>query len=201
MAQTAFKDNIKYRSYKNLLKFTIISAIVSLVLLGLMFSSIMQPYLVFIITLEVGIFGIIVLCIYKIVNSDKKKEKAYVSFDQCPDYYVHYKTNKGNIICANQYIARDVDNNQYVMKLYPITDYKGDKLKTPDSFYVSNGYDASKDEKYDKFLLKELESSTDLLKDTSFCDPLFNPYENATFKNYNVIPWTYAKSRCEGYDS
>ena len=64
-------NNNKRISYKNTLIYTIVTAIVSLLILALLFIPSMFDYIYFIAVIELGIFIIIGVCIYKIINYEK----------------------------------------------------------------------------------------------------------------------------------
>ena len=98
------------KSYFNTLIFTIISCIVSVILLVLLFMDNYKPYFIMILVLEVGIFWIIISCIYSIVVNESKldslrKDMKYtIAFNACPDYF-YKKTVGTDEMCSNEYVV------------------------------------------------------------------------------------------------
>ena len=189
-------------SYFNTLIFTIVSGIISLILLSTLFFSAMKPYIVGIVTVEIGIFVIIGYCIYKIVKNDNtikdllKKNKIVVNFDECADYYVRRIDAAGKFICTNDYIITDDTNQKYIMKIVPASqDLPGmNKINynnSNTSFYTN--------ERTETYMLRELVDNSNMPTYQEKCKPLYESV--AGFSDYKTIPWTYARSRCDTFHS
>ena len=192
------------KSYINTLVFTIISGIVSLILLVALFFPVGQKFMVAIITVEVGIFVIIGYCIYQIMTAEsrlrklKESNKLMVNFNECGDYYVRREDSNGKVVCSNDYIITDPSNDQYTMKIY--ADDLGTALPSTNEINPSasnGGFQA--DKRYETYYLKELETSDKLKTGEDKCKPLF--FKDDTYRHYNNIPWTFAKSRCQSFMS
>ena len=195
-------NNDKKMSYFNTLMFTVITGIVSLCMLALLFFEFGKKFMVFIIAFEVGVFVLIAYCIIKIMMLEKKKTAAnfVIKFDECPDYYSR-KMIGGVEYCFNDYIVNDKQGKLHVIRLTPYL-IGGEPQQVPKFITISDSVRAGTDKMYEKFRLRELETDTSipLLKDK--CGLMFKlPPDDAKYDNhrhYNYIPWTYAKSRCEG---
>ena len=196
-------ENMKV-SYFNTLIFTIFAGIVSLVLLVLLYFKGFNQYLPFIIALEVGLFGLILLCITQIILNeiylDKlKKNLGYkVDFNICPDYYT--KRNNGNKeICSSDYIYIDKNKKNWIMKIYPEDDPKNPTQGSrPLPSMVSFDYKET-DAKYEKFPLNEIENEKTFKTYAEKCGVLAkDPQEPslAYLKGYNLVPWTTMNSKC-----
>lgn len=191
-------------SYYNTLIFTIVAAIISvLLLLGLMFKG-GRDYLPFIITLEVGIFSIIAYCIILIIQGERKsnKQKLYalsqLSFNICPDYFVK-RTIGDREICSNEYVVKDDKNRRSIIKIFP----EDDKLNPIGGLRPlpeTHSFNYKGDEaKYDKFYLSEIESEKLLTAASDKCSILYKtPTDPALsyLKGYNLTPWTTMRAKC-----
>lgn len=182
-------------SYFNTLMFTIISSIISLILLGMLFFDTFKPYISFIITVEVGVFAIILWCIYKIYTNEvvrdaiKSDRNFTIDFMQCPDYYT-MRTINGESICSNEYITEDQYRKKQIIKIYPV-----------DSSFPSSHnptFTNSNDPK-EKFKLIDFVNSQSLDSNEKKCSAVFGNVSN--FNTYSQIPWTNIKARCESYAS
>jgi len=189
-------------SYFNTLIFTILAGIVSLVLLALLFFKGFAEYLPFIITLEVGIFGLIVICIVQIILNEafleKIKKGLTIKFNTCPDYYTK-RDNGTEEICSSDYIYIDKNKKKWIMKIYPEDDplnpVRGARpLPQTVTFDYKGG-----EPKYEKFPLHEIENEKTFKSYTDKCGPLMkDPQEPslAHLKGYSVLPWTTMNSKC-----
>lgn len=193
------KENKKI-SYKNTLIFTIFAAVASIVLIAALFFASFRDYIYFIAIVEIAIFAIIGYCIYKIVTYEKRLEairnakRTSIAFTECPDYYVKKYTEKGAPYCSNEYRVRDRQAVESIMKIYPAS------IETPPMHNIAIPVDTAP--KHEKFLLGEINNSRDLPTTKEKCGVLFNEPSDpklAQFKGYNNIPWTYVRSRCEGF--
>lgn len=198
------REEKKKISYFNTLIFTIIAGIFSILLLLLLFVKGFKTYLPFIITLEVGIFVIIAICIIQIILNErlfdklKKNNSFNINFSSCPDYYT--KRDIGTTeICSNEYIYTDEQSRKFIMKIYP----DDDKLyPLPASYtfdYIENTDTQSGQPKYEKFPLHEIENNTNLKTYNEKCailntDPTDLKLTN--LKGYNLVPWTTMNAKC-----
>ena len=191
-------------SYYNTLIFTIVAGVVSVLLLLLLVFKGAREYLPFIITLEVGIFSVIALCITQIIMNESalsKLKKAFlsqISFSTCPDYYTKRIVGDKEI-CANEYVFTNEQNKRLIMKVYPQDD-KLNPTKGMRPLPTTHSYDYKGDEpKYEKFPLTELESDKTLKTPSERCGPLFmSPTDPALeyLKGYDLVPWTTMRSKC-----
>lgn len=197
-------NNSKRVSYFNTLIFTIVSAIVSILLLLVLLVKDGDRFLPFVITLEIGIFSVIVVCIIQIVMNErlvnrlKAKADAQISFNSCPDYFTK-RDNDNREMCANEYIYVDEKNKKYIMKIYPDDD-KQNKSGGSRPLPPSHTFDYTGSEpKYEKFYLTEIENEKLLKTPGEKCAPLFNPPSDPNLnylKGYDVIQWTTMRSKC-----
>lgn len=197
-------DENKKVSYFNTLIFTIFAGIVSLVLLILLYFKGFNQYLPFIIALEVGLFGIILLCITQIILNeiflDKlMKNMAYtMEFNTCPDYYT--KRDNGNKeICSADYLYIDNNKKNWIMKIYPDDD-PTNPVQGARPLPAVASLDYRGDEaKYEKFPLNEIENEKTFKTYADKCGPLMkDPQEPslAYLKGYSLVPWTTMNSKC-----
>lgn len=191
-------------SYFNTLIFTIVTGIVSLCLLGLLFFDIGKEFMVFIISLEVGIFAIIGYCIYRIISHEKKKQEAaeqnlyVVNFNTCPDYYVK-RVVGDKTYCFNDYTVKDSNGKAYIMKVYPV-EVNGTPIQIPPTITPSNTV-ANNDYLFEKFDLRALENDNTLKTTKEKCNLIFQtPADRVNeYSHLPSIPWTFAQSRCESF--
>lgn len=191
-------------SYFNTLVFTIITGIVSLLLLTLFFFQIGKEYMVFLITLEAGIFAIIAVCIYRIVSFEKRKQSKadqnnYVmNFSTCPDYYVKRMVGD-RTYCFNDYTSTDANGNKYIMKLYPV-EVNGTPITMPATITPSNSVSPS-DYLYEKFELNALEKDSTLKTFKDKCALIYETPADKVQKYSHLpsLPWTFAASRCQSF--
>lgn len=188
-------------SYFNTLIFTIVSSIVSVILLLLLFLKGFRPYLPFFITIEIGIFTIIGLCIAMIVinekrkNEDKAKALQNFTFNSCPDYYLQKNVGQDEI-CSNEYIIQDSNKKKYIMKIYPnSSDFPSSILPTVHSYeYLGT------EPKHEKFKLNELMGEKTLTTPAQKCGPLFTEPTDTNLqylKGYTAVPWITAWAKCD----
>ena len=193
------KENKKI-SYKNTLIFTICAAVLSIILGAVLFFTSFRDYIYFIAIVEVAIFAIIGYCIYKIVTYEKRLEalrnsqRTTIAFTECPDYYVKKYDPKGVPFCANEYRVKDRQSNESIMKIYPSS------IEPPSTHNPTGQIDTAP--KYEKFYLGELANAKKLTNSKEKCSVLFTEPSDAAlaqYKGYTQIPWTYVRSRCEGF--
>jgi hypothetical protein len=187
-------------SYKNTLIYTIVNALISVILIIFLAFPNFREYMYFIAIIEIGIFIIIGYCIYRIITYEKYLESLknqknfYIPFTECPDYFVKKFDLKGEPYCSNEYRIKDKTENNYIMKIYPNSVPL--PLKHDDTINVDTS------QKYDKFWLNQIANSTKLKTVKEKCsvlsveptDPTLNEY-----KGYTGIPWTNIRGRCEGF--
>ena len=175
----------------------------SVCLLVLLLFKDFRKYLPFIITLEVGIFGVIATCITTIfVNEsvlDKlKKQMGYqISFSDCPDYFTK-RIIGDKEICSNDYVYFNEKRQPFIMKIYPADDKSSPSGVHP--LPTTHVYEYKGDEpKWEKFPLSELESEQSFKDYSQKCAPLFSDPSAPNLlylKGYNLVPWTTMRSKC-----
>ena len=181
----------KRTSYFNTLIFTIVAAIVSVLLLLLLLIKKMKQFAPFIITLEVGIFTVILWCVVIIwINAkdyDKRKNNATsVKFDKCPDYYLQVNESD-KIMCKNQYLYTDQNGSKYKMVIYPVNANRS----LPKNLTTT----LQKPTNLDSFELSTIETSSDLKTSKDKCGVLYKD-NTGKFKDYNNLPWNTMRSKC-----
>lgn len=203
--------NDNKQSYMHTLIFTIISGIFSiLLLLALSFKG-GRDYLPFIVTLEVGIFIIIIVCIYQIYKRAKLQEIfkqrgiKSIDFNICPDYFTK-RADGDRDFCANEYIQTDENMQSKIIKIYPADDVIDGKRVFPSTnnrdiaTIVNNGRTSPNCQKCDGFYLDELDREPSLKTPREKCGPLFNPPSGSNLSylsGYHLLPWTTMKAKCE----
>lgn len=191
------KEN-KSISYKNTLIYTIIASIISAgLLIGLAFKSIFD-YVYLIAVVEVGIFIIIGVCLYKIITYDKRMEslredrKLVVPFNECPDYYVKkYSRTNGNPYCSNEHHVIDKSGNKFLMKVYP-----NDVSSLPSSHDFQERIDTSTP-KYEKFWLNELGALTNSKERCAVVLSTPTDPSKSKYNDYSKLAWTNVRGRCD----
>jgi hypothetical protein len=194
-------------SYVRTLVFTIVSALLSIALFALVYVKGFSDWLLFIIITEIGIFSIIIYCIYTIINREKKLQemrdpKNYViKFDNCPDYYVkRYDTASKGYFCSNEYVVADQRNptKKLIMKLFAENDNSSPPTHNA-NYKVTNGTGPTTDpQPMDKFMIDNF--LTQLATNEERCQ-IVNPdvVEKSSDKllGYKSIPWTNVQKRCQ----
>lgn len=197
-------DENRKVSYFNTLIFTIFAGIVSLILLVLLYFKGFNQYLPFIIALEVGLFGLILLCITQIILNelflDKlKKNMAYtMEFNACPDYYTK-RDNGTKEICSADYVYIDKNKKQWIMKIYPEDDPKNPTLGVRPLPNLASFEYRGDEPKYEKFPLNEIENEKTFKTYADKCGPLTKDSQDPSLsylKGYNLVPWTTMNSKC-----
>lgn len=187
-------------SYRNLLAFTIISGIFSLLLVLVLYVSRTKnttlPHLVMLVTLEIGVFVIILTTIIRIYIAEKKTDNVpqAIVYSTCPEFYTKTQLN-GKDVCSNETIVTDpVTQELSIMKVYPVdTGNRIYNLPTTHSTTISNSTPV-----YDKFYMNQI--STDLKSVNEQCDVITKQVTDPKLnrlKNYDAIPWTNVRSQCE----
>lgn len=213
-------------SYFRTLVFTVIAFVMSLGLLVLWYLR--RDVQTFVILVEIGIFTIIGYCIWNIVQyeralQDMRRSSNYtLKMQSCPDYYVKRRdpvTSKD--FCSNEYVVVDDKSptgKKLIMKITPVLPnvlIDGVSRPNPDtpSAPEMHHIDYMKVEKnvrrepdaIDKFYINVFD---DIKAPKKLCDTI-SPYSTEGSKTamsvLKHVPWTYARSRCNGlfvdYDS
>lgn len=181
-------------AYFNTLVFTIISGIVSLGILIFMFFKPAAKLFPFLITVEVGIFLIIIITIIQIIRAEKarakyKNQKNFtINFTSCPDYYIE-RSIDGKRICSNEYIVEDKNKASYIMKILPAQDSY--------SFPPTHNPSYTGDSAGDKFDNLVIANSSALKDNAEKCAAVLG--RNDAFISYSQIPWTGVQARCDSY--
>lgn len=200
-------EDSRKMSYFRTLIFTVISAILSLVIFALLYF---KPELkAFVITLEIGIFSIIGYTIWAIVQHEKllaqmsDPSRFRFGFESCPDYYIKRideETRKD--FCSNEYIVVDKESPLEKKLIMKIVDEKTNlPLNHTATFNVrdKNTNISLPPPTYDKFYVDDF-FATDMTSNKDRCDAI-NPNvvsTNEKYNGYKTIPWTYTRSRCDG---
>ena len=186
-------------AYFNTLVFTIISGIISLGILIFMFFKPAAKLFPFLITVQIGIFLIIIISIYQIVSAEKLKDKYKdtknfaINFSLCPDYYVERNIN-GTKVCSNEYIVEDDNRVKKIMKILPADDVqKGISYAFP-MVHTTN---YTTDSAIDKFKNTVIEIAPDLKDNADKCAAIYG--RNNRYTDYSRIPWTALTQRCDSY--
>jgi hypothetical protein len=198
------------KSYENSLIFTGIAAGLSLLIFAaLAFNGMWQQYLVFFVTLELGIFAIIGLCLTRLLTYNKefdklKDPKNYkLSFDSCPDYYAkRFDPVAKQYFCSNEHIVVNHQNPSKPRRIMKIVD---ENTSLPD---VHNpNLILSKQSPVDKFTMNTLYADT-IKTDNMRCQ-IVSPKGSAfagsdtdpvkkMYDEFKKVPWTEVQSRCSG---
>ena len=200
-------NDVSKISYFNTLIFTIVSGIISLLLLMILFFDFGKQNAYFIITIEVGIFMVIAICVYQIIrnesllNSRKQLSNAKLSFSECPEYFT--KTNLGDsVICMNNYKSQEPNGVQYIIKIYDSSEEIPATLQNPQINYTEATT------KKDGFKLYEIEQTPEFKNAIDQCAYIINEPKPTTgtavqfqskFEGYSKTPWLHAKARCAPY--
>lgn len=195
-------DSSRKISYYNTLIFTIIAGVVSLLLLAALFFDVLKKWKIFIITVEVGIFLIIGICIWQIFANEilldkyKKAKNFEIDFTQCPDYYVSRMVNNATI-CSNEYVVEDEFRNKRIMKIYPADNPSKNEVYPLPKLHLSNFTDSAKPS--DKFDSAFIQTATDLKDTQAKCSAVLGQEDK--YKAFSNIPWVSVRSRCATYAS
>lgn len=122
-------------NYLNTLIFALVAKTVTLILLVALFFKVMQPFMYFFLTVELGLIVIVTLTLYAIVKYDnrmtdekKRISQSVISVSACPDFYeqviVPSGPDAGNTVCTNKFQTSD---NKYTYK-YIYTDTQQTEL-------------------------------------------------------------------------
>ena len=208
------KEN-KNISYFRTLIFTVSAAVFSMALMALWYYK--RELVVFVFAVQIGIFAIIGYCIYTIVQYEKTLDEMSniknftVKFDTCPDYYIKRSDIvTGKDFCSNEYVVVDKNSptqKKMIMKVLPYVENasgQDDNTSMPKihntDYMVTDGNVKREPEPTDKFMLDTFYSA-ELATVKDKCD-VINPNvadrADGKFKGFKTVPWTYAKSRCDG---
>ena len=183
-------------AYFNTLVFTIISGIVSLGILIFMFFKPAAKLFPFLITVEVGIFLIIIITITQIIIAEKERDRYknqknfIINFATCPDYYVELNTGDKKI-CSNEYIVENEHKVQRIMKILPAADNY--------TFPPTHNSTYTTDSAQDKFNNLVIDNAPELKDNLGKCAALFG--RDPAFIDYSHIPWSGVQARCDSYIS
>lgn len=183
-------------AFFNTLVFTIISGIVSLGILIFMFFKPAAKLFPFLITVEIGIFLIIIVTITQIIiaekerNKYKNKKNFSINFTSCPDYYIERSVD-GKQICSNEYIVENENKVSHIMKILPAEG----SYSFPDMHNPS--YTDGTDKAEDKFNNLIIANSAVLKDNAEKCAAVFG--RNDSFTAYSHIPWNGVQARCDAY--
>jgi hypothetical protein len=194
-------------SYFRTLIFTIMAAVFSLALMGLLFFKVAYDYIIAIVAVQLGVFAIIGYCIYIIVKREKmmdemKNPKNYlVRFDDCPDYFTKvHDPISGKHFCSNEYIVSHPQDSmkKTIMKIVE------ENVELPEKHIVGYPLTGSV-APTDKFMIHTFKSAA--LNDNQTRCSLFDESKPIVSMNndhvpnrteYRKLPWTSVKSRCNG---
>lgn len=106
------------QNYLNTLIFALVAKTVTLIILVALFFKVMQPFMYFFLTLEVGLIVIVTVAMVAIVRYDKRMNaerkkitESVVSLSACPDFYeqiiVPSGPDAGSTVCSNQFQTSD----------------------------------------------------------------------------------------------
>jgi hypothetical protein len=194
-------------SYFRTLIFTVISAILSIVIFGLLY---VKPELkAFVITLEIGIFSIIGYTIYSIVQHEKllnqmsDPARFRFGFDSCPDYYIK-RIDEATMkdFCSNEYIVVDKESPLQKKLIMKIVDESTNLPLNHSASFTTKDKNTKilmQPPTMDKFYIDDF-NAPELTSNKSRCD-IINPNvvtQNQKLNGYKTIPWTYTRSRCDG---
>jgi len=187
--------------YFNTLIFTVITGIVSLIVLCMLFFDFGKKFVYLIIMFELGVFVIIGLCIYEIMKAETKKTNVdgyQIRFNQCPDYYSSVSLN-GTDYCMNWFQGKDAFGKDVIIRVYPLQDSFGNEITVNKEFPASE-LTPAQTSTYTNFALYDLEKEERLPTQNKKCDVIFKPSRDtnlAKYAGHSVVPWTYARSRCQ----
>lgn len=200
-------EDSKAKSYFRTLIFTVVSAVLSLALFGLLFWK--RELLTFVMIVEVGIFAIIGYLIYVIVQHEKMlsamsdPKNFKFGFDVCPDYYVKRTDDESNRdFCSNEYVVVDKDSPLQKKLIMKIVDENTALPSSHSPSYISrDGTTGIKlqPKPSDKFMLDNF-FAPELKTNKERCD-VVNPSvvtQLESMQGYKNIPWTYTRPRCDG---
>lgn len=106
------------QNYLNTLIFALVAKTVTLIILVSLFFKVMQPFMYFFLTVEVGLIVIVTVSLAAIVKYEKrmaaeKKRVAdsVISVSSCPDFYeqviIPDGENAGDTVCTNKFQTSD----------------------------------------------------------------------------------------------
>lgn len=106
------------QNYLNTLIFALVAKTVTLIILVSLFFKIMQPFMYFFLTVEIGLVVIVTVALVAIVKYDKRMDNerkkitdAVVSVTACPDFYeqviVPDGPDAGQVVCNNSFVTSD----------------------------------------------------------------------------------------------
>lgn len=195
-------DSNRKISYFNTLIFTIFSGVVSLILLAALYFDMLSSWRAFIITIEIGIFVIIGVCIWQIFVNEALLEKYKraanynIDFAQCPDYYIKRHDNE-KTICSNEYVVQGADNKKYIMKIYPVDNPTKNEVYPLPKYHVNSFNDSAKPE--DKFDATIIQGDTTLPSTKDKCHAVLGLSDK--HKTYGNVPWVGVRARCAGFSA
>lgn len=210
-------NSLKQQSYFRTLVFTVMAALVSVMLMVLVFFVPQtRDYLALIITIQIGLFLIIAYCIRSVMNKEKdfdnmsNPDNYVVKFDSCPDYFNRkLDAVSKRFYCSNEYVVpHPYDPSRQVIAKMMLHDPTNVAIQFPDNhsneYMNTQGAVASKPLPSEKFYIdvlydKSLKTIADkcaLVDESSVREVPNDPIENR--KEYKQLPWTSVRSRCNG---
>lgn len=188
-------------SYFNTMIFTIITGIFSLLLLLVLLFQGGRQFLPLIITVEVGAFLIILVCIAQIIVNERRKNKnsgdlaSFIKFVNCPDYYMKRFINEKEF-CSNEHSYVDpMTKEVFIMKIIHVDEVT--PLPQKHQALTNDGIKSS----VDKFHLTEIDNDKLFKTASDKCQVLFSApasLELQDFSHYRFLPWTTMQSKCRG---
>lgn len=162
-------NNTGVQNYLNTLIFCVVAKTITILVLGLLVFESVRKYVMFLLTIELGLVVIVIYALYKMAKYDKRMAKeaqqirlSAMTAVSCPDYFTRgvNEENDGNV-CLNEY-------------------------KTPDGRFI---YKYKGDSKIDKIPIDSMFRKKTL---EDACKMVMN--DSAVYKS---IPWTDLKSKCD----
>lgn len=190
-------------SYFNTLIFTIIAGIFSLLLMGLLLIEKMRKWMPMIVTVEIGIFLIIAICIWQIYKNEKEKESYaksanfYIDFKQCPDYFITTTTPDGKQVCSNENTTI-YNRRKYLMKIYPQNDIDASySLPENHATTYTAPTNMNSNSILEKYEISSIETADRLPDNLNKCKAVGGSIPE--FKIFSKLPLTGVKARCDTY--
>lgn len=133
---TPYNPFNKLNVYMNTIVFSFVTVVILVVLIVAQYkgkSDILQKYIVFVVTLQIGLLMITIYALYKVLNYESmlkksKNDKRRLRLLSCPDYWTLNEDGKGSRICERTYnipdgkivmpgVVNSIDLNKYDMQL------------------------------------------------------------------------------------
>jgi hypothetical protein len=208
---------MKQQSYFRTLVFTVFVVLATIaMILCLVLVPFTRTFLPFIVTVEIGLFLIIIYCIVSVIRKEKQFDAMsnpsnyVVKFDTCPDYFNRkYDESSRKFYCSNDYVVQHpLDSSRRAIMKLMLFDPLQQSLQFPSNHsneYINkqNGSQVKPlpTEKFylDVFQDKSLKGTIEkcaLVDDTALTTI---PDDTVEFRaDYKKLPWTSVTSRCNG---